>query len=123
MSTYNSSIQKHYKKYPWNRVYRNIQDRCNNPNTGNYKYYGAKGVKAIINKDQLKFLWFRDRAYNMEKPSIDRIDNNGHYTINNCRFIELSENCNKDRKIKVIQYCKKAISLNYGIQSEKRVRV
>lgn len=39
--------------------------------------------------EDFKFLWFRDRAYLMKKPSIDRINSNGHYELNNCRFIEL----------------------------------
>lgn len=37
-------------------------------------------------------LWFRDKAYKMVKPSIDRKDANKNYTIDNCRYIELKEN-------------------------------
>jgi len=40
----------------------------------------------------LKELWFRDKAYNLKRPSIDRKNNNEDYTFENCRFIELGKN-------------------------------
>ncbi|MHA1739467.1 MAG: hypothetical protein ACTSWD_12835 [Candidatus Heimdallarchaeota archaeon] len=49
-------------------------------------------------------LWFRDNADSMKKPSIDRIDNDGHYELSNCRFIEMSENSVKDRCKAIIQF-------------------
>ena len=40
----------------------------------------------------MKFLWYRDKTWLLEKPSIDRIDSYGDYTFDNCRFIEFKEN-------------------------------
>jgi hypothetical protein len=75
------------KKIPWIRTYRSINSRvrCN-------KFYVKKGIKSNIRPVQLKYLWFRDKAYLMKKPSIDRKNRNGNYTVRNCRYIELSEN-------------------------------
>jgi len=42
-----------------------------------------------------KFLWFRDKAYSMDKPSIDRKRSNKNYEINNCQFLELDDNIRK----------------------------
>lgn len=84
--------RKHYEdyisKYPWKGTWSSINSRCNYP----IHHYWKKGIKNYLKKDDLKFLWFRDKAYNMKKPSIDRIDNDGHYTLENCRYIELREN-------------------------------
>ena len=42
MTISNKYIRKHYNKYPWNKVYRNIIDRCTNPKISNYNRYGGK---------------------------------------------------------------------------------
>lgn len=85
--------KKYHRKYPWKRIYNAIKQRCNNPKTINYRWYGEKGIENHFkNADDVKYLWFRDKAYLMKKPSIDREDNDGHYCIGNCKFIELSEN-------------------------------
>lgn len=81
-----------------NRVYWDIHSRCNNPNKDNYKYYGGRGIKNYITKEDLTALWFMDKAYLMQKPSIDREDNDGDYTFSNCQFIELAKNISKSSK-------------------------
>lgn len=78
-----------------NTVYYDIHTRCYNINADNYKYYGGKGIINNLTKNDLAMLWFRDKAYEMKIPSIDRINNNGNYCIENCQFIELSENIKK----------------------------
>ena len=50
----------------------------------------------------IKKLWFRDKAWLLKRPSIDR-KNGGHYIFQNCRFIELSQNKLHGQK-KVNQY-------------------
>ena len=66
-----------------------INQRCANEKMRCYKYYGGKGIKNFLTRQDLMKLWFRDMAFKMKKPSIDRIDNNGNYIFENCRFIEL----------------------------------
>ena len=42
--------------------------------------------------EDVEKLWFRDKAYNLKQPSMDRRDSDKHYTFNNCRFIEIAKN-------------------------------
>lgn len=72
----------------WIKTYNSIVGRCNHKDSRYYK----RGIKCFITKEELKQLWFRDKAYLMKKPSIDRINNDQHYTHENCRYIEHSQN-------------------------------
>lgn len=80
------------------RTYSRIWHRCEDKKTRCYKYYGARGIRCSITKEELEFLWHRDYAANMKRPSIDRIDPDGSYELDNCRFMELSENSKRARK-------------------------
>jgi hypothetical protein len=60
--------------------------RCNNPNNCNYENYGARGISVC--KEWLRFERFisdmGERPSN--KHSIDRLDNDGDYTPQNCEW-------------------------------------
>jgi hypothetical protein len=97
-------IKLRHKRSPWKRIFRMILFRCNNIKSLDYKYYGGRGIKCLITEDEIKELWFRDKAYKMKQPSIDRIDNDRSYTFENCQFLENSENAVKDKRIPILQY-------------------
>jgi len=80
------------KNTPWLFCYYGAKQRCINPNTSKFHLYGGKGVKFLLSKRDVEYLWNRDLAFLQNRPSLDRKDSNGNYEISNCRFIELSEN-------------------------------
>lgn len=81
------AVKRHKSKNPWFSSYRHAKERC--APSGKY---GKRGIKFLMTKEDFKYLWERDNAYLMKRPSIDRIDTTGDYIASNCRFIELSEN-------------------------------
>lgn len=97
-------VTLYYQRRPWKRTFMNIRDRCSNINHRCYKNYGGRGIKCQITTDEIKKLWFRDEAYLMKRPSIDRIDNNGNYEYNNCRFIECNFNSVRSHKKPILQF-------------------
>lgn len=103
--------RKIYHKNNINKdLLRNIYYRCNNKNCKDYKNYGARGIKCLITEEEISALMVRDNYWGLKKPSIDRKNNNGDYTFENCRFIEFGLNTT-ERNIRVsskpvLQYTK-----------------
>lgn len=96
--------QQRNKKYPWIVTYNSIKQRCNNPNNKRYKDYGGRGIKCLITVEELKKLWFRDKAYDMKSPTIDKINNNRNYELCNCQYLEHYINTGKDEYKAINQY-------------------
>ena len=71
---------------------RNITSRLSNIHLYKNRAYLKNKVKNFLTLNDLEYLWFRDKAYLMKQPSIDRIDSSKNYTLKNCRYIELKEN-------------------------------
>ena len=80
------------QRYPWLNSYAGARQRCKYPKHNRFSCYGGRGIEFHLTLDEVGVLWLRDDARNMERPSIDRINNDGHYEFDNCRFIESSKN-------------------------------
>jgi hypothetical protein len=88
----------YYTKFPWKRTLVLIKQRCNNSYDKSYKYYGARGIKCLITENELKLLWFKNKAYEMSFPSIGRKNHNKDYYLDNCQYIEKSFNTGESSK-------------------------
>jgi len=88
-------------KHPLHRVWLGIKKRCDNENDLRYKDWGGRGI-TICDEWKNKFKTFYDWCVNNGwngKLQIDRINNDGNYEPNNCRFLTAQENNGNKRLI------------------------
>ena len=96
---------ENYQCYAVYKRYCDMKSRCYNKNKKNYKYYGGRGIKVC---DE----WLGENGYNNFKKwalengykkelSIDKINNDGNYSPDNCRWVnQRIQNINKRPSVK-----------------------
>lgn len=80
------------KRNPWARYVEFARRRCTDPDAKAWPSHGAKGIKVFLTARDAKYLWFRDKAHDMVKPSLDRKESDKHYCLHNARFLEFGIN-------------------------------
>lgn len=92
-ATYTKPITK-FKRHgmsgtPEYWAWRDIKKRCYNPNVKWYENYGGRGIKMQENWITDFIAFYKDVGPRPGKGySIDRIDNDGDYTSDNCRWVD-----------------------------------
>ena len=80
----------------------NMKQRCDNKKNPKYVRYGGRGIKVCQEwYDIHNFYEWAKKSGWFEGASIDRINNDGNYCPENCRWISMSENSRKKRTTKI----------------------
>lgn len=99
-STHGKSKTKLY------HVYATMKARCYKEWNHKYKSYGGRGIKIcdewLINYETF-YNWAVDNGYD-DKLTIDRINNDGNYEPNNCRWVDNKTQAQNTRQNRYIEY-------------------
>ena len=73
-------------------IWRNMRQRCNNPKSPYYKYYGGRGISICNEWDDFSVFedWSLSNGY-ADNLTIDRINVDGNYEPSNCRWVGIKE--------------------------------
>lgn len=86
-------------------IWNGLMGRCNNANNKDYKNYGGRGI-SVYEKWKVPnefFEWALSNGYT-DGLSLDRIDVNGDYSPDNCRWISMKKQQRNKRNNRVIEF-------------------
>jgi hypothetical protein len=115
------------------RIWSHIIGRCCNPNDNNYSRYGGRGISVCREWRESFSAFLRDMGKRPDGMQIDRIDNNGNYCKENCRWTTPAKN-NQNRSSTKLKLCDvlairassdtgEALAKRYGISPSQALRV
>ena len=88
------------------RIWANMKSRCNNPNLPRWGDYGGRGIRvcdAWNDNFQTFYDWAIANGYS-DELTIDRINNNGDYCPENCRWATDEEQRLNTRRNRFLTY-------------------
>ena len=96
------------KKHGWygtatHRSWSAAKNRCTNPNNHAYDNYGGRGNKMCDRWLESFENFLVDMGEKPQNLSLDRIDNDGNYEPNNCRWATKSQQNSNRRKSKKLK--------------------
>lgn len=95
---------------PTYSTWESMKSRCDNKRNHAYRYYGGRGI--TYDKRWISFVnFYADMGLRPAGLSLDRIDNDGNYTPENCRWATSSEQARNTRRNHLVTFMSKTMCL------------
>lgn len=92
-------------------VWAMMRQRCNNPRFPAYKAYGGRGIVICERWSAFENFYADMGSRPSPKHELDRIDNDGPYSPDNCRWTTQQANANNKRSNRIIEHNGDALTL------------
>ena len=99
-----------HAKTPIYARWHGMHSRCYNPNNKSYPRYGGRGIRVCERWHTFEN-FLADMGLPPESKSLDRIDSNGPYAPDNCRWATAKEQSNNTRRNVTIETSSGRVSL------------
>lgn len=83
-------------------AWRNMRSRCYDENHVGYHNYGGRGITVCDEWRNNYDAFVRDMGFSAPNLSLDRIDSNGNYCKENCRWATTQEQLNNQRRNRIL---------------------
>lgn len=105
------------------RSWKDMRSRCLNPNDSDYADYGGRGIAFDPRWNSFE-TFFADMGDRPADMSLDRIDVNGNYCPDNCRWADAMTQANNKRSNRLIEHNGEAKTLSqwcrhFGLEHSK----
>lgn len=91
-------------KTPTFSIWATMKSRCSNPNVDSYPHYGGRGIKVCDRWNDSFVNFLNDMGEKPTGMSLDRIDNNGGYSRENCKWATMKEQSANTRRKRISQF-------------------
>ena len=99
---FNSRANKFKSKHSLRNIWNGVIIRCYDEESSSYPLYGGRGIKVSEEWRNSFDTFLKDMGIPLEGYSIDRIDVNGNYCKENCRWAtDAEQNRNKRNNVKL----------------------
>lgn len=92
-------------------AWSNMKQRCSDPNYKEFHLYGGRGIKVCDRWIGSFTNFFEDMGKTPIGSEIDRINNDGHYSPENCRWTTAKVNCRNRRTTRFITHNGETLSV------------